>query len=172
VGLLLTEAKLARRWIGTPFGTRGPNATGMFGTDPGEPIVMAMLGDSTAVGLGAGDPAQTPAAVIASGLAALAGRPVQLSVVAVVGAETRHLDAQIDRLAENPGRLDVAVIMVGANDVTHRVRPSESVRALDLAVRRLRDLGAEVVVGTAPDLGTIEPLAQPLRWLARRLSRE
>ncbi|MEW2556249.1 SGNH/GDSL hydrolase family protein, partial [Streptomyces zhihengii] len=32
--------------------------------------------------------------------------------------------------------------------------------------------GAEVIVGTCPDLGTIEPVYQPLRWLARRVSRQ
>jgi len=41
-----------------------------------------------------------------------------------------------------------------------------------LAVRALRTAGAEVVVGTCPDLGTIEPVAQPLRLLARRWSRD
>jgi len=61
--------------------------------------------------------------------------------------------------------------MIGANDVTHRVRPSVSVRRLEQAVRRLREAGVEVVVGTCPDLGTVEPIAQPLRWIARRWSR-
>jgi len=28
------------------------------------------------------------------------------------------------------------------------------------------------VVGTCPDLGTVEPVAQPLRWIARRSSRQ
>jgi lysophospholipase L1-like esterase len=172
VGVLLAEAKLARRWIGTPFGSQGPQADGVYGAGPGVPIQMAMLGDSSAVGLGADDPRQTPAAVIASGLAALSGRPVQLTVVAVVGAESRHLEEQVDRLVETVPAPDIAVIMVGANDVTHRLKPSVSVRALDGVVRRLRDLGAEVVLGTCPDLGTIEPIAQPLRWLARRWSRE
>ena len=32
-------------------------------------------------------------------------------------------------------------------------------------------MGSEVVVGTCPDLGTIRPIAQPLRYVARRLSR-
>jgi hypothetical protein len=62
--------------------------------------------------------------------------------------------------------------MVGANDVTHRLKPSESVRSLDLAVRRLRERGTQVVVGTCPDLGTVEPIPQPLRYLARRWSRQ
>jgi hypothetical protein len=61
--------------------------------------------------------------------------------------------------------------MVGANDVTHRVRPSEAVRHLVEAVRRLVDANCAVVVATCPDLGTIEPIAQPLRTVARRWSR-
>jgi lysophospholipase L1-like esterase len=67
---------------------------------------------------------------------------------------------------------DICVIMIGANDVTHRMPPALSVRLLSSAVRRLRDAGCEVVVGTCPDLGTIEPVYQPLRWVARRLSRQ
>ena len=72
-------------------------------------------------------------------------------------------------LAEQP---DVALIMVGANDVTTRTKPAVSVRHLENAVRRLVAAGCEVVVGTCPDLGTIRPIAQPLRTLARRWSRE
>ena len=60
--------------------------------------------------------------LIASALAELAERPVRLVRVAVSGAESRELDEQVDRaLAEKP---DVALIMVGANDVTslHQAR--------------------------------------------------
>ncbi len=64
------------------------------------------------------------------------------------------------------------MILVGANDVTHRVRPSVAVRALVDAVTRLRELDVEVVVGTCPDLGTLTPVPQPLRSVGRRLSRE
>jgi lysophospholipase L1-like esterase len=133
---------------------------------------MGMIGDSSAAGLGVERPEDAPGAVIASGLAALSGRRVRLHPVAVVGADSRHLDAQVDRLLEASPDVDLAVIMIGANDVTHRLKPSESVRALSAAVARLREAGAQVVVGTCPDLGTIEPIAQPLRWLARRWSRE
>jgi hypothetical protein len=41
-----------------------------------------------------------------------------------------------------------------------------------MAVRSLREAGAEVVVGTCPDLGAIEPVPQPLKYLARRWSRD
>jgi len=63
------------------------------------------------------------------------------------------------------------VIMIGANDVTEGTKPTVAVPYLEDTVGRLRAMGAEVVVGTCPDLGTIRPLAQPLRAYARHLSR-
>jgi lysophospholipase L1-like esterase len=171
-GVLLAEARVARRAIGNPFGLVGPDGSGLYGDFPGPPLELAMLGDSSAVGLGVRDARHTPGAVLAGGLAALARRPVRLSVLAAVGGESRDLDAQIDRLFLRSPAPHAAVIMVGANDVTHRHKPSHSVRALDLAVRRLRDRGTQVVVGTCPDLGTVEPIPQPLRTLARHWSRQ
>jgi lysophospholipase L1-like esterase len=172
VGVIATEVKLARRWIGQPFGSAGPGGDGVYGAGVGEPLVLAMLGDSSSVGLGADHPHETPGAVMAAGLAALSGRRVVLREVGRVGGQSSELDGQIDRLLSEGLRPSVAVIMVGANDVTHRVRPSEAVRALELAVRRLVEERIEVVVGTCPDLGTIEPIAHPLRYLARRWSRQ
>jgi hypothetical protein len=64
------------------------------------------------------------------------------------------------------------VILIGANDVTHRVDKSIAVGHLEETVRALRAIDCEVIVGTCPDLGTIEPVAQPLRFLARRWSRD
>lgn len=171
VGVIAAEVKLARRWIGQPFG-QALDADGIYGAGQGSPMELAVLGDSSAAGLGAASPDQTPGAVVAQGLAAISGRSVRLTSVAVTGAESSHLDAQIDRLLAQVPRPDAALIMVGANDVTHRVRPAVSVRHLGLAVVRLREVGCEVVVATCPDLGTIEPVAQPLRLIARRWSRD
>ena len=171
-GLIKVEVGMARRWIGQPFGDNGPAGDGIYGAAAGLPIRLAMLGDSSSVGLGVEKPSETPGAVIAAGLAAITGRPVHLATVGIVGAESSDLPGQVaDLLAAGPNP-DVAVIMVGANDVTHRVRPAVAVRALDAAVRRLREVGCEVVVGTCPDLGTIEPLAFPLNRMARRSSRQ
>lgn len=169
-GLLRAEAALARRTIGEPAGTP-PEADGVYGAHhTGEPITLALLGDSSASGLGVEHPHQTPGAMLAAGLAECADRPVRLVCSAAVGAQSSDLQRQVDAVEDD--HPDVAVIMIGANDVTHRVKPATAVRHLDHVVRRLRDLGAEVVVGTCPDLGTVEPVAQPLRWIARRASRE
>src|SRR5207253_223888 len=67
---------------------------------------------------------------------------------------------------------DAAVILIGANDVTHRVPVPVAVASLARTVRDLRAAGCGVVVGTCPDLGTVRPIQPPLRWLARRWSRE
>jgi lysophospholipase L1-like esterase len=170
-GILVTEVRMARRLIGQPFGHEGPGGDGVYGAGPGAPIVLAMLGDSTSVGLGVNDPWETPGVVVSQGLAAIAGRPVRLVTFGAVGARSEALDEQSVRLLDEVTP-DVAVIMVGANDVTHRMPPREAVRFLDSAVRRLREAGAEVIVGTCPDLGAIEPIPYPLRYIARRSSRE
>ncbi|MEV4106929.1 SGNH/GDSL hydrolase family protein [Nonomuraea sp. NPDC049695] len=169
-GLLIAEGMLARKAIGRPHGLDGPPSDGTYGDFPGEPLKLAMLGDSTSVGLGMEDPAETPGARLAHGLASVAERPVQLLVVGKSGSPSAELGEQVDNaLTMEP---DVAVIFVGANDIITQTPPATAVRHLTKAVRRLRDAGVEVVVGTCPDLGTVRPIAQPLRWVTRRWSRQ
>jgi len=168
-GLLYGEAKLARRWVGASTG-EPPKADGVWGAGSGIPIRLAVLGDSSAAGLGVAEALETPAVLLAAGLSEVAERPVRLFNVARVGARSSDLVGQVDRVS--PERPDVAVIMIGTNDVTGRVSPADSVRHLADAVIRLRETGTEVVVGTCPDLGTIKPVLQPLRHLARMWSRQ
>ncbi|WP_328299037.1 SGNH/GDSL hydrolase family protein [Streptomyces sp. NBC_00435] len=178
VGLVVAEMQFAKRTVGTGL-PDPPRADGLYGSEFGGPelspgpLRLGMLGDSTAAGLGVRRARQTPGALLASGLAAVAERPVELRNVALSGAMSDDLDRQTGLLLDGDGPApDVCVIMIGANDVTRRMPPTQSVRLLTSAVRRLRLAGSEVVVGTCPDLGTIEPVYQPLRWLARRVSRQ
>ncbi|MFF2013476.1 SGNH/GDSL hydrolase family protein [Streptomyces sp. NPDC058195] len=176
VGVLLAEVHLAKRQVGGGIAPVPPSADGRYGVafaGPAEPLRLGLLGDSTAVGQGVRRAGQTPGALLASGLAAVSERPVDLRNVGQPGARSDDLERQVSLLlSEAAGVPDVCVIMIGANDVTHRIPATQSVRCLTTAVRRLRTAGAEVVVGTCPDLGTIEPVYQPLRWLARRASRQ
>ncbi len=168
--LIREEARAARRSVDARRDPDPPSGDGVYGRGRGKPISFTVLGDSSAVGLGVERATQTPGVLIAAALAELAERPVRLTRLAVSGARSPQLDAQVDAaLEEHP---DVALIMIGANDVTSRTRPAVSVRHLGDAVRRLTAAGAEVVVGTCPDLGTIRPIRQPLRILARRWSRQ
>lgn len=169
-GLLHLEGIMARRMIGE-LENGAPHADGVYGASYlGPAISFAVIGDSAGAGLGVDRPDETPGALLAAGLSEIAERPVRLHTTAYSGAQSRHLAAQVDDALS--GEPDVALIIIGGNDVTHQVRPSTSVRYLGDAVRRLQANGCRAVVGTCPDLGTIEPIPQPLRWIARRLSRQ
>lgn len=170
-GVIKAEAAMARKIIGRPFDD-SPDDNGVYGHGPGDPVELIMLGDSLAAGLGTEERTQTIGAILASGVAALSGRRVRLTNVAVVGSESAGLEMQLANALDSVPSPDIAIILIGANDVTHRIERATAVRHLEQSVRRLLATGAHVVVGTCPDLGTIEPLPQPLRWLARRWSRD
>lgn len=173
VGVILGETKLARRRIPQAFG-EPPPTDGTVWTAAGvssgrRPLELGILGDSLAAGYGVKHLRETASAKIAVGISAAARRSVRITSAAFVGAESPDLAAQIEKFGDR--QLDLVVVIVGANDVTHRIKPAESVRYLEQAVRTLTERGVKVVVGTCPDLGAIRPLAQPLRTYARRLSR-
>lgn len=170
-GVLKAEARIARRVVGIHF-EGAPDDNGVYGAGVGEPVELVMLGDSSAAGMGADNRFQTVGAIIATGVSGLTGRPVRLTNTAVIGAESSGLELQLVNALDQVPQPHVAVIMVGANDVTHRVNRVVAVRHLESVVKRLREVGAEVVVGTCPDLGTIGPIPQPLRLLGRRWSRD
>lgn len=173
-GIMYGEVKLAERRIPQAMDDAPPSndtiwaAAGVSRTRP--PIRLAVLGDSTAAGYGAHRDRDTPGAQLAIGISEAARRPVHLTNVAVIGAESPDLPVQVDALrGRNP---ELAIIMIGANDVTEGTKPAIAVPYVERSVERLRTMGAEVVVGTCPDLGAIKPLPQPLRAYARRLARQ
>jgi lysophospholipase L1-like esterase len=168
-GFLVGEAMLARRAIGTAD-ERPPSPDGVYGDDlPGHTIRVLVLGDSAAVGYGVTRADATPSGMIGWGLAHVMDAPVEIQCRAVVGAQSSDLMGQID--LDPHWRPDVAVIVVGTNDVTHQVTPRTAGRLLGEVVRRLVAEDCQVIVGTCPDLGTVQPILQPLRAVARRLSR-
>ena len=167
-GVIRAEAHHARRTIGEPK-DHPPDPTGVYGRYLGPSLRLVMLGDSSATGLGCDSPAQTPGALLAGGVARDLKRRVHLDVYAVVGARSADLDTQVAKALQTPA--DLAVIMIGANDVTHTVWPGDASAHLGRAVATLRAAGTVVVVGTCPDLGTVKPLLQPLKTVAAYWSR-
>ncbi len=169
--VLRRQAAIARRRIGKPLGEESLDADRVWRRElDGPPIELLVLGDSLAAGLGAERRKETLGGRLAKGLARRLHRSVRLRTAAVVGSESPDLTAQLDALPEGY-RPDAAVIVVGGNDVTHRIPVSVSVQHLEEAIARLRARGAEVVVGTCPDLGALRPVPQPLRRLISSLSR-
>lgn len=171
--LLRRQAAVARARIGKPLGEDAIPADKVWKRKSydGAPLHLLLLGDSIAAGLGAERPKDTLGARIARGLAGELHRPVALRTAAVVGSESSALAGQLDALPAGY-RAAVAVIVVGGNDVTHRVPTATAAGQLEEAVVRLREQGTEVVVGTCPDLGALRPVPQPLRSLGSRMSRQ
>jgi lysophospholipase L1-like esterase len=170
-GLLYGQAAMARRAI--PMAEEPPpRCDGRYGAAAIEApdLQLAVIGDSSAAGFGVDRPRDTTGALLAAGIAERLGRNVYLRCHAVVGATSAGLAPQVERAMKF--KPDIAIILIGANDVTHRERVGVAAAHLAAAVRRLREAGVYVVVCTCPDLGTVQPIRPPLRWLARRWSRE
>ncbi|RJQ71704.1 SGNH/GDSL hydrolase family protein [Pseudonocardiaceae bacterium YIM PH 21723] len=169
-GVITHQSNLAREIIGLPE-SDPPRADGVYlpdGSGPvsrGErPLRFAMLGDSMAAGLGVDTPDQLPAVMSAKGLSEESGRPVRCNTYAVVGATTADLAAQVTAAISDG--TDVALVIIGGNDVTSRMTIGSSVNLLTAQIRRLRRAGIGVVVGTCPDMAAIKPIPQPLRTVA------
>lgn len=109
VGLVVAEVQFAKRTVGTGL-PDPPRADGLYGGEFGGPemspgpLRLGILGDSTAAGLGVRRARQTPGALLASGLAAVAERPVELRNVALSGAMSDDLDRQVGLLLDGDGR--------------------------------------------------------------------
>ncbi|WP_084718158.1 SGNH/GDSL hydrolase family protein [Streptacidiphilus carbonis] len=172
-GLLLAEAKIAAVKLDVLQGDPLP-ADGCYGrelaSEGAAPLGLVVLGDSTAAGFGVDHADRTPAVLLAGGIAATAERPVRLTVAAANGAPSADLERQLGLVLEREPSPDIALIMVGANDVAQGVRPRDAAAALGDIVRRLRGIGTQVVVGTCPDLGAVGGILLPLRWVARLAS--
>ncbi len=148
-----------------------PAVRGQFGRAFAPPLRLAVLGDSTAAGVGTSVVGETVAGRLAAALAAT-GRYVTLDGLGVSGSRTADLAPQVSRALLH--RPDLAVVLIGANDATHLASLDRLVDDLRDAVRRLRGSGVPVVVGTCPDLGAVPAFPQPLRaiagWQGRRVA--
>jgi len=139
------------------------------------PMRLVLLGDATALGVGVDRVADTVGGQLGALLAeGTTGRRVELSSVAVAGSRSSDLATQVARALVGP-RPDVALMLVGTNDVTHVGRGADAAEHLGAACRRLRDAGIPVVVGTCPDFGALRAFAPPLRqllgWRSRGVAR-
>lgn len=125
---------------------------------------LAVLGDSIAWGQGAARERDRLAPRLADGLA-LHGLEVDVRVFAVPGARSSGLASQVRAaLTWSPA---LAVVVIGANDLTHGAPVADAVQALADAVRRLREADVEVVVAPAPDLSSVPHVPAFLRDAVR-----
>ncbi|MGK5115411.1 MULTISPECIES: GDSL-type esterase/lipase family protein [unclassified Geodermatophilus] len=128
---------------------------------------LALLGDSLAYGSGATRTQDTLGPRLAGALDA-AGYDVELHVLAVPGAVSRDLAAQVRRTV--PLAADLAVVLVGANDLARLVPPPRAAAALGSALQDLLASGTDAVVVPAPDMSSVPFVPPAYRPLVRAAS--
>ena len=125
---------------------------------------LAVLGDSIGYGQGARLPADRLGPRLATSLIA-EGFDVDLHVLAVPRSTSADLPEQVRRAAAVG--IDLAVVVVGANDLARFVPPAEAARALGDALAGLRTAGSDVVVVPAPDMSIVPFVPAAFRSLVQ-----
>ena len=166
---LVASQLLWLKYNGTPVPVpdipRGKHTVSAGGTkNDGPALTYVILGDSTSIAQGARY-AEGYAAQSATYLAQT--HTVTWQNVGVSGA--RAADVLHDQLPQAIAlKPDVALVAVGANDVTHVTSNNSVVASLQSVIQQLRKANPHVyiVLTGSPDMGSPPRLPQPLRWIA------
>ena len=168
---LLLSPLLAAQAVATRArAPRLPEAAGARSGEDGRGPLLRLLivGDSSAAGVGVARQEDALAGQMAQALAARCARRVRWRLIARAGLTSAQCRALLE--AEAPGALqaDVAVIVLGVNDVVEQIPSQRALRAREAIANRLRNAHgvAHVVFAPLPPVGRFPALPQPLRWIA------
>lgn len=167
--LIYAQARRVRNAVPELPEPPGPRA-GVAGA--GE-IALRLLvtGDSSAAGVGAPTQEEALAAPLARALAARLHGAVRWQLIAERGLTSEGV---LRKLMHGHVQVaDVAVVVVGVNDITHEIPMRRALRARAEIAAWLRTHAgvARVVFPAAPDLDLFPALPPLLAWLGGRLSR-
>ncbi|HVX42625.1 MAG TPA: GDSL-type esterase/lipase family protein, partial [Mycobacteriales bacterium] len=120
MSVLVVEALLSIR-RGFLSADTAPHADGIIGPPHAPLLRLAVLGDSTAAGVGVARVEDTIGHQLARRLVK-AGYRVQISTVAIAGSRSVDLGPQVSRAIL--GRPHLAVVLIGTDDTRRRFRPA------------------------------------------------
>lgn len=136
-----------------------------FEARPGDVAVrLLVVGDSTAVGTGASEPAQS-----LPGLLSAAFPKLSIENRAVNGARYRQV---IEQLQSSDTRFDAVLIMAGGNDVIRLTDIDDLRGQIDRAVGLAGQLADSVILMPSGNVGNAPLFFAPLSWLMTSRSRE
>lgn len=129
---------------------------------------LLILGDSSAAGVGVAEQSQALAGHLPTALARQAAVRVQWRLFAQSGLTSAQC---LERLQSSaPLEADVAVVVLGVNDVIEQVPSQRAIAVRSAIANRLRNGHgvAHVVFAPLPPVQHFPGLPQPLRWIAGR----
>ena len=134
----------------------------------GNPVRMAVLGDSTVAGVGSPTEAESLPVLIADRVAAATGRVVEVTGFGVPGARTGTLTSE--QLPLVGDGYDVLVLVIGSNDATHATFWPSLGRQTDRMLDQATALGTPVILAGTPRFSGTEIIPEPLRTMVDRYS--
>jgi lysophospholipase L1-like esterase len=161
--LLVAQAVATRRRAAPLPEADGPRR-GSIGA--GTALRLLIVGDSSGAGVGVKTQDEALAGHLTRTLAALLPRRIEWALHAKSGITTAQALALLQ--AEPPEPADVAVVVLGVNDVVDQVPSSRAVRQrAELADWLLANAAVRhVVFAPLPPMHRFPLLPQPLRWIA------
>lgn len=127
---------------------------------------LLILGDSSAVGVGVAKQQEALAGHLTRALAKQCEARVRWELLARSGVSSAACLQMLQN--EYSGSADIAVVVLGVNDVVEQVPSRQAVRARESIANRLRNAHGvgHVVFAPLPPVGRFPGLPQPLRWVA------
>ena len=165
--VLIAQARRLRKValeLPEPTGQRHGVAAWTDAASPSQPLSLLIAGASSAAGVGAETQDEALASQLAAALAQRIRRDVHWHLIAQTGLTSTGL-LELLRGQKLPA-FNMAVIIIGVNDITHNVPVGHALRARNRIVRMLR-AGAGVQHILFPGLPAVERfplLPQPLAW--------
>jgi lysophospholipase L1-like esterase len=167
--VLLAQAHWLRRTTPELPEPEGPRR-GTVGR--GEPkLRLLVVGDSSAAGVGARTQREALARPLAERLAERLGRVVSWRLVARTGLTSEGVYDELDRA--RPQRADVAVVVVGVNDITKDVPLAVALkhRARIAAWLQVHAGVRHVVFPALPEMDKFPAIPRPLGWYVGQAAR-
>ena len=135
-------------------------------TGSGPLLRLLIVGDSSAAGVGVAQQRDALSGHLSRALATQCGARVRWQLLARSGITSAQCLRMIEAAA--PAAADVAVVVLGVNDVVEQVPSRRAVAAREAIANRLRNAHgvAHVVFAPLPPVRRFPGLPQPLRWVA------
>ncbi|MGO2518768.1 MAG: SGNH/GDSL hydrolase family protein [Microbacterium sp.] len=164
--LAAIQGRRARSRIEVLPEAEGPKA-GCTADSDGSALRAIVIGESTAAGCGARTHEEAFAGAFARALDEIYDQPVCWEVHGRHGANIRRVRYRL--LPELDGAADVAVLLIGVNDVLTRTPASQWREDLTAVIEALASLADRVVVAGIPPFDSFPALPRTLRsYLAER----